>query len=58
MATHSSTLSWRMSLTEEPVGLQSIGSQKESDLTEMTYYAHANQEKGTLPSMMSYVPQL
>ena len=30
MATHSSILSWRMSWTEEPVGLQSTVSQKET----------------------------
>ena len=28
MATHSSTLAWRISLTEEPVGLQSTGLQR------------------------------
>ena len=28
MATHSSTLVWRISWTEEPVGLQSLGSQR------------------------------
>ena len=33
MATHSSTLAWRISRAEEPGGLQSMGSQ-ESDTTE------------------------
>ena len=33
MATHSSFLSWRIPWTEEPGGLQSVGSQKESDMT-------------------------
>ena len=28
MATHSSTLAWRISWTEEPGGLQSMGSQR------------------------------
>ena len=28
MATHSSILAWRVQWTEEPVGLQSIGSQR------------------------------
>ena len=28
MATHSSILAWRIPCTEEPVGLQSIGSQR------------------------------
>ena len=32
MATHSSTLAWRIPWTEEPGGLQSMGS-KESDTT-------------------------
>ena len=32
MATHSSILAWRIPLTEEPGGLQSMGSQ-ESDTT-------------------------
>ena len=33
MATHSSTLAWTIPWTEEPGGLQSIGSQRE-DMTE------------------------
>ena len=33
MATHSSILAWRIPRTEEPGGLQSVGS-KESDTTE------------------------
>ena len=35
MATHSSILAWRIPWTEEPGGLQSIGSQ-ESDTAEAT----------------------
>ena len=35
METHSSILAWRISWTEEPGGLQSIGS-KELDTTELT----------------------
>ena len=34
MATHSSILAWRVSWTEEPGGLQSMGSQICSDMTE------------------------
>ena len=34
MATHSSILAWRIPWTEAPGGLQSMGSQKESDKTE------------------------
>ena len=35
MATHSSVLAWRIPWTEEPGGLQSMGSQRE-DRTEVT----------------------
>ena len=38
MATHSSILAWRILWTEEPDGLQSIGSQ-ESEKTEAAYHA-------------------
>ena len=34
MATHPSILSWRVLWTEEPDGLQSMGSQKSQDTTE------------------------
>ena len=34
MATHSNILVWRVPWTEEPGGLQSMGSQKESDMAE------------------------
>ena len=34
MATHSSVLAWRIPGTEDPGGLQSMGSQKESDVIE------------------------
>ena len=37
MATHSSILAWRIPKTEEPGGLQSMGSQ-ESDTTEATQH--------------------
>ena len=36
MATHSSILAWRIPWTEEPGGLKSMGSCKESDMTEVT----------------------
>ena len=38
MATHSSILAWRIPWTEEPGGLQSSGSQKESDTTERLHF--------------------
>ena len=34
IATHSSILAWRIAWTEEPGGLQSMGLQKEVDMTE------------------------
>ena len=37
MATYSSTLAWRIPWTEEPGGLQSMGSEKELDMTEHTH---------------------
>lgn len=36
VATHSSILAWRIPWTEEPSGLQSMGSHKESDMIEVT----------------------
>ena len=39
MATHSSILAWRLPWTDEPGGLQSMGSVKELDITEqLTFY--------------------
>ena len=40
MATHSSTLAWKISGTEEPGRLQSMGC-KESDTTEQLYFTHS-----------------
>ena len=34
MATHSSILAWRIPWTEEPVGLQSMGSQSQTQLSD------------------------
>ena len=39
MATHSSILAWRIPWTEEPGGLQSMGSQ-EPDMTERLNHHH------------------
>ena len=41
MATHSSILAWRISWTEEPGGLQSMGSQRTSNTTEVTEHSTA-----------------
>ena len=41
MATHSSTLAWRIPWTEEPGGLHSSRGHKELDTTEQLHYAHS-----------------
>ena len=51
MATHSSILAWRIPWTEEPGGLQSLGSQ-ESNTTERLDHHHP--VLGQLPSRPSY----
>ena len=40
MATHSSILAWKISWTEEPGGLQSMGLQRVTEVTEVTMHAH------------------
>ena len=42
MATRSNTLAWRVPWTEEPGGLQSVGSQK--SWTRLSSHAHTNLE--------------
>ena len=37
MATHSSTLAWRIPWREEPGGLQSVGSQSRARLSDFTF---------------------
>ena len=38
MATHSSILAWKIPWTEEPGGLQSMGSRRVSDMTEQLHF--------------------
>ena len=38
MATHSSILAWKIPWTEEPDGLQSMGSKRVSDTTEQLHF--------------------
>ena len=38
MAPHSSTLAWKIPWKEEPGGLQSMGSQEESGMTEQLHF--------------------
>ena len=45
MKTHSSVYSWKISWTEEPGGLQCIGSQ--SDMTEATSHTHRSTDGWT-----------
>ena len=40
MATHSSTLAWKIPWTEEPGGLQSMGSQSLTRLSDFTFTFH------------------
>ena len=43
MVTHSSVLAWRIPWTEEPGGLQSMGSQKELDMTNrLSIHSYSN----------------
>ena len=39
MATHSSILAWKIPWTEEPGGLQSMGLQRVTEVTEVTMHA-------------------
>ena len=53
MAPHSSTLAWKIPSTEEPGGLQSMGSQL-SDFT-FTFHFHAlEKEMATHPSVLAW----
>ena len=47
MATHSSILAWEMLWTEDPVRLQSMGSQRVRDQLGTEYVHHACYEKRT-----------
>ena len=40
MATHSSTLAWKIPWTEEPGGLQSMGLQSQTQLSDFTFTFH------------------
>ena len=43
MATHSSFLAWKIPWTEDPGGLQSMGSQKELDMTNrLSIHSYSN----------------
>ena len=45
MATHSSTLAWKIPWTEEPGRLQSMGSQSRTQLSDFTFTFSPKQKK-------------
>ena len=53
MATHSSTLAWQILWTEEPGGLQSMGS-LESDTTERLHFHALEKEMATHSSVLAW----
>ena len=58
MATHSSSLAWRIPWTEEPGGLPSVGSQK-LDRTKHTKKApHSAQRKEQIYKTNGFVPEI
>ena len=46
MATHSGILAWRIPWTEEPGGLQSVGSQSQTGLKQLSPHIGTQAEKG------------
>ena len=44
MVTHSRILAWSIPWTEEPGGLQSVGSQSQTGLKQLSMHAHTAQE--------------
>ena len=54
MATHSSILAWRIPWTEEPDGLQSMGSQRirHDQVTKTTFFPHENLHTGVFGSFI------
>ena len=57
MATHSSTLAWKIPSTEELGGLQSMGSQSQTRLCEFTFTFHCHaleKEMATHSSVLAW----
>ena len=57
MATHSSTLAWKIPWTEEPGGLQSMGSQSQTRLSDFTFTFHFHaleKEMATRSSVLAW----
>ena len=53
MATHSSTLAWKIPWTEKPGRLQSMG-RKESDMTEWLHFHALEKEMATHSSVLAW----
>ena len=60
MATHCSTLAWRIPWTEEPGGLQSMGSQSQTRLSDFTFtFSSSDGEESTCnPRDLGWIPGL
>ena len=57
MATHSSTLAWKITWTEEPGGLQSVGSLSQTQLSDFTFTFHFHaleKEMATQSSVLAW----
>ena len=56
MAPHSSTLAWKIPWTEEPDGLQSVGSQSQTRLSDFTFtfHFHLENEMATHSSVLAW----
>ena len=57
MATHSSTLAWKIPWTEEPGGLQSMGLQSRTRLSDFTFtfqFAALEKEMATHSSVLAW----
>ena len=57
MAPHSSTLAWKIPWTEEPGGLQSMGSLSQTRLSNFTFTFHFHaleKEMATHPSVLAW----
>ena len=54
MAPHSSVLAWEIPWTEEPGGLQSMGSQSQTRLKQLNVYAVSSLSPLCIPALHSY----
>ena len=56
MATHSSTLAWRIPWTEEPAGLQSMWWQRVDTTEQLTFLQHFHQDNNGFPYVIISSP--